>query len=62
MSPEGVKKLSKLKSKFPNSMEIFIEQIKVFANLLYALFTAYCPLFLKLKTIIRSLVEYKSVA
>ena len=43
-------------------MECFMEQIKVFANLLYALFTASCPLFLELKTIIRSLMEYKPAA
>ena len=36
-----------------------MEQLKVFANLLYALFTASCPLFLKLKTIIHSPMEYK---
>ena len=58
-SPEDIKKLSKLTSKLPNSMLSFMEQLKVFANLLYALLTAYLPLFLEPKTIIRSLMEYK---
>ena len=49
-------------SKLPNSMESFMEQFKVFANLLYALFTASFPLFLELKTIICSLMEYKPAA
>ena len=60
--PEDIKKLSKLTSKLPNSMEIFMEQLKVFANLLYALFTASFPLFLELKTIIHSLMEYNPAA
>ena len=62
MLPEGIKKLSKLTSNLPKSMESFMEKLKVFANLLYALFTASCPLFLELKTIIRSLMEYKPAA
>ena len=62
MSPEGMKKLSKLKSKFPNSIEGFMEKLKVFANLLYAIFTASFPLLLELKAIIRSLMEYKPTA
>ena len=61
-SPEDIKKLLKLTSKLPNSMKSFMEQLKVFANLLYALFTASCPLFLELKTIIRSLMDYKPAA
>ena len=52
-SPEDIKKLSKLASKPPDSMESSMDQIKVFENLLYALVTASCPLFHKLKTIIR---------
>ena len=39
-----------------------MDQLKVFANLLYALFTASCPPFLELKMIIRSLMEYKPAA
>ena len=61
-SPEDNKKLSNLTSNIPNSMESFMEQIKVFANLLYALLTSSFPLFLKLKTIILSLMEYKPLA
>ena len=40
-------------------MESFVEQLKLFANLLYAIFTASFSLFLELKTIICSLMEYK---
>ena len=36
-----------------------MDQLKVFSNLFYALFTASYPIFLGLETIIRSLVEYK---
>ena len=61
-SPEDIKKLWKLTSKLPNSMKSFMEQIKVFANLLYALFTASFPLFLELKKTIYSLMEYKPAA
>ena len=61
-SPEDIKKLSKLTSKLPKSMEIFTEQLKVFTNLLCAILTASCPLFLELKAIIRSLMEYKPAA
>ena len=39
-------------------MERFMEQLKVFENLLYALLTASCPPFLELKAIIRSLIYY----
>ena len=55
--PEDIKKLSKLTSNLPKSMESLMEQLKMFANLLYALFTSYLPLFLKLKTMICSLIE-----
>ena len=37
-------------------------QFKVFANLIYAFFAASCPLFLKLKAIIHSLMEYNPAA
>ena len=43
-------------------MESFMEQLNVFANLLYVVFAACCPLFLELKTIICSLIEYKLTA
>ena len=61
-STEDINKLFKLTSNLPNFTESFIDQLKVFVNLLYALFTASFPLFLKLKTIIRSLMEYKPAA
>ena len=38
-----------------------MKNLKVFANLLYALFTAFWPLLLKLNTIICSLTDYKPV-
>ena len=58
-SPDNIKKLSNLTSKLSNSMESFMEQLKVFAKLNYALFISSCPLFLELKTIICSRMEYK---
>ena len=61
-SHEDIKKLSKLNSKLPKSMETFMEQLKVFTNLIYTLFTSFPPLFLKLNTIIRLLMEYKPAA
>ena len=61
-SPEDIKKLSKLTSKLPKSMEIFTEQLKVFTNLLYAPFTASCPLFLNINKIICSLMYYEPKA
>ena len=56
---EDIKKLSNITSKLPNNMESFMDQLKVFSNLFYALFTASYPIFLGLETIILSLVEYK---
>ena len=54
--PEDIKNLSKITPNIPNSMESFMEQLKVFANLIYALFAAYFPLFIKLKSVIQSIV------
>ena len=42
-SPKDIKKLTNLTSKLPNSMESIVEQLKVFANLIYALFTSSFP-------------------
>ena len=61
-SPGEIKNMLKLTSKLPNSMESFMDQIKVFTNLIYALFTASCPLFLKLKRTFRSLMDYNPAA
>ena len=55
-SPEDIKNMSKLTSNLPNSMESFMEQPKVFVNLLYALSAASLILFLELNIIIRSLM------
>ena len=62
MLPEDINNLLNLTSKLPNSMESFMEQLKVFGDLLYAILTASCPLFLELNTITRSLMEYKPAA
>ena len=51
-SPEDINKLSKLTSKLINTMEMFMEQLKVIENLLSALFATSSPLFLELKSII----------
>ena len=60
--PKDIKKLSNITSKLPNFMESFMEQIKVFAKFLCEFFTASCPLFLELKAIIRSLMDYNPSA
>ena len=61
-SPEGINKTSILTSNIPNTMKRFTDKLKVFTNLLYALFTTSCPLLLKIKEIIRLLKEYKPAA
>ena len=58
-SPEDMKKLAALPTKLPETTERFLEQVKIFANLLYALFSTTCPLFLQMKEIVKSLMEYK---
>ena len=45
-SLEYINKLSNITSNLPNTMEHFMEQLNVFAKSIYALFTAYFPLFL----------------
>ena len=61
-SPEDMRKLATLPTKLPETTEYFLEQVKIFANVLYALFSTTCPLFLQLKEIIKSLMEYKPSA
>ena len=53
-----IKNLAKAKAKMPESLETFMDALCVFANALYALFTAGCPLFLQMKDIVRSLKKY----
>ena len=61
-SPDDIKKLSKLTPKLPDTTDQFIEQLKGFANILYALFTVTCPLFMQLKDIIRAFIAFKPSA
>ena len=61
-SPDDMKKLALIPTKLPETTELFLEQVKVFANVLYALFSTTCPLFIQLKEIIRALMEYKPSA
>ena len=61
-SPDDMKKLATLPTKLPETMKCFLEQVKIFANVLHALFSTTCPLFLQLKEIIKSLMEYKPSA
>ena len=59
-SPKDMKQLTKYTAKLPDTTERFLEQVKVFANVLSALFTNACPLFIHIKEIIEALMEYKS--
>ena len=57
-----MKQLTKFTAKLPDTTETFLEQVKVFANILSALFTNACPLFIHIKEIIKTLMEYKPTA
>ena len=61
-SPDDICKLATLTAKLPDTMEHIIEQLKIFANILYPFFTATCPLFMHLKEIIKALISYKPSA
>ena len=61
-SPDDMKKLTKITAKLPDTTEKFIEQVKIFANVLAALFTNACPLFIHIKEIVKALMEYKPAA
>ena len=58
-SPDNMKQLTKFTTKLPDTTEKFLKQVKVFANILSALFTNACPLFIHIKEIIKALMEYK---
>ena len=57
-----MKQLTKFTAKLPDTTKRFLEQVKVFANVLSALFTKACPLFIHIKEIIKPLMEYKPMA
>ena len=59
---EEISKLAALKATVPETAWEFLLNLKTFANLLFALFTGACPLFLELKEIIAALVNYKQAA
>ena len=61
-SPDDICKLATLTAKLPDTTERFIEQLKIFANILNALFTATCPLFVHLEEIIKAFISYKPSA
>lgn len=61
-SLEDMRKLALLPAKLPEMTDSFLEQVKIFANVLYALFSTTCPLFIQLKEIVKSLMEYKPSA
>ena len=61
-SPEDIKKLSKITPKPPKTMKIFMEKLKVFEKLIYALLSASWPPFVELRAIIRSLIYYRPAA
>ena len=58
-SLDDMKRLTKITAKLPETTEKFIEQVKVFTNVLSALFTNACPLFIHIKEIVKALMEYK---
>ena len=57
-----IKNLAKVTAKVPGSTEKFMDTLRVFANALYALFTAGCPLFLQMKEIMRAPKKYNQRA
>ena len=61
-SLDDMKQLTKFTAKLPETTERFLEQVKVFANVLSALFTNACPLFIHIKEIIKAIMEYKQTA
>lgn len=53
---------SKLTAKVPTDSHEFLELLKTFANLLFALFSSSCPLYVQIKEILRALHAYKRSA
>ena len=54
--------LTKLKAKGPTSFEEMLKQIKTFANLLFALFGQYCPLYRECMELVEDLEDYLETA
>ena len=57
-----IKNLAKATAKVTGSTEKFMDTLQVFANALYAIFTAGCPLFLQKIEIICTLKKYNQQA
>ena len=60
--PADISKLAKMTATVPETAADFILNLRVFANLLYALFTSTCPLFKQLKDLIKALATYNPKA
>ena len=51
-----------LKAAVPTTASDFVDMLKAYANLLFALFTSHCPLFRALRTVIDALKEFSKQA
>ena len=60
--PADISKLAKMTATVLETAADFILNLRVFANLLYALFTSTCPLFKQLKDLIKALATYNPKA
>ena len=60
--PADISKLAKMSASVPEMAADFIQNLKVFGNLLYALFTSTSPLFKQLKELIIALDKYNPKA
>jgi len=60
--PSDISKLGKMTATVPETAADFMMNLRVFANLLYALFTGTCPLFKQLKELIKALANYNPKA
>ena len=56
--PSDISKLGKMTATVPDNAADFMMNLRVFANLLHALFTRTCPLFKQLKELIKALANY----
>jgi len=60
--PADISKLAKMSASVPETTADFIQNLKVFGSLLYALFTCMSPLFKQLKELIKALDIYNPKA
>ena len=60
--PVDISKLANMSALVPETSANFIQNLKVFGNLLYALFTCKLPLFKQLKELIKALDTYNPKA